>query len=191
MPNNEIEKTKNHVIKLEKQKKISKKNKKLIIDFVDKLLAEGHRKGNFSANRIKKYIYALVTMSKILEKDFDKATQTDINRLAAKIRERYNGETPRDYLVILRIFMRYVKELDGQKYGKNEFPDIVKKIDPGARQFPKIKRSSLLTFEDVKNWLITLKTLEIVVLCFFSMKVLVVLASLSVMKTIQVLKLVM
>ncbi len=151
MVNQVVESAKNHIIKLEKKKKISKKNKELIIGFIEKLQAEGHSKGAYSANRLRKYVYALSTITKILNKDFDKAKKKDINKLASIIRERYNGETPRDYLVMLRIFMRYVKELEGNEFEDNEYPDIVKKIKPGNRKFPRIKKSTLLTIEDVKK----------------------------------------
>jgi len=152
MANHVIESAKDHVINLANKGDISSKNKQLILYFVDKLIAEGHNKGAYSPNRIRKYLYGLVSMTRILGKDFDKANQIDINKLAATIREKYNGETPRDYLVMLRIFMKYVKERGKKKIlGENEFPDIVKNIKPGSRQFPKIKKSSLLTLDDVKE----------------------------------------
>jgi integrase len=151
MPNYIVEKAKQHIIKLENKGTISKKNKQLIIDFIDKLQAEGHSKGDYSDNRLKKYIYGLSTMTKLLGKDWDKATQIDINKLAATIRNDYKGETPRDYLVMLRIFMRYIKELDGDEFEENEFPDIVKKIKPGSRKYPKISVSKLLTIDDVNK----------------------------------------
>ncbi|MCK4365865.1 MAG: hypothetical protein KAW45_07425, partial [Thermoplasmatales archaeon] len=151
MTNHAIEKTKDHVIKLANKGDISNKNKQLILNFVDKLMAEGHKNGAYSPNRIRKYLYGLITMSKIIKKDFDKATKEDINQLAAKIRDDYTGETPRDYLVMLRIFMKYIKELDGERFNENEFPDIVKNIKPRNRRFPNIKKSSLLTLEDVKE----------------------------------------
>lgn len=151
MANHVVDTAKKHVIKLEIQNKISSKNKTLILDFIDKLQAEGHKNGAYSPNRVRKYIYGLISMTKILNKDFDKATQKDINKLASTIRENYNGETPRDYLVMLRIFMKYVKELEGKKFKEDEFPEIVENIKPGSRKFPKIKKSTLLTIEDIKK----------------------------------------
>ena len=74
-----------------------------------------------------------MSMAKILKKDFDKATKEEIDILAADIRDKYKGETPRDYLVMLRIFMKYIKELEGQEFGNHEFPKIVKDIEPGSR----------------------------------------------------------
>jgi len=151
MPNHVVEKAKQHIIKLETKGTISNENKKLIINFINKLQAEGHSKGDYSNNRLKKYVYALSTMTKLLNKNWDKATQIEINKLASTIRNEYKGETPRDYLVMLRIFIRYVKDPNGKKYQDDEFPDIVKHIKPGNRQYPKIKKSTLLTMEDVKK----------------------------------------
>ena len=99
MPNHSVEKAKSHINKLLDQNKLTKKNAEYILDFVATLSAR-----DFSDNRQRKYIYALSTMSQMYGKDFDKATRKEMNKLASKIRDTYNGETPRDYLVMLRLF---------------------------------------------------------------------------------------
>ncbi|OYT27974.1 hypothetical protein B6U98_05820 [Thermoplasmatales archaeon ex4572_165] len=146
MPSNSVEKAKNHVKKLFNQDKISKKNAEYILEFADRLSAK-----DFSDNRQRKYLYVLSKLVRIYGKDFDKATRKDMNNLASIIREKYNGETPRDYLVILRIFLRYVRDPDGKKYRKNEFPDEVSDIEPGSRKYKKMLPTELLTLDEVKN----------------------------------------
>ena len=146
MPNNEVEKAKNHVKKLLQRDEITKKNAQYILDFVEKLAAKG-----FSDNRQRKYLYSLSGISRMYGKNFDKASQKDMNKLAVEIRDRYNGETPRDYLVILRIFIKYIRELEGKKFSKNEFPVEVSDIAPGSRKYKKMLPTELLKLEEVKK----------------------------------------
>ena len=149
--NSTIEKAKNHIKKLIGNHTITKKNGKYILDFVEQLEAQGHSKGPYSKNRIRKYIYGLGSISKIYEKDFDKTTKENINNLASKIREKYEKETARDYLVILRLFIKYIWEQKGNEYEDGQFPDIIKKIKPGNRQPSKVKRTELLTTDDIEK----------------------------------------
>jgi site-specific recombinase XerD len=85
------------------------------------------------------------------KKDFEKYTREDMNALASHIREKYGQETARDYLVMLRLFIKYIWEQKGNEYEENEFPDVIKKIKPGNRHIPKIARAQLLSMDNVKE----------------------------------------
>jgi len=149
--NNSIEKVKNHIKQLATSGSITKMNSQNILGFVAQLEAQGHSKGPYSKNRIKKYLYGLGSLCQILDKDFDKATRDDMNILASKIRNKYAKETSRDYLVILRLFIKYIWELKGYEYEENQFPDIIKKIKPGNKQPTKVKRTQLLSMDDINK----------------------------------------
>ena len=146
MPKNSVTKAKEHVKSLLDQNKITQKNAEYILEFVETLSARG-----FSNNRQRKYLYALSMLSRMYNKDFDKATRKDMNKLATTIRDKYNGETPRDYLVILRLFLKYIRTQEGKQYGKNEFPEEVSDIEPGSRKYKKMLPTELLTFDEVKK----------------------------------------
>ena len=58
--------------KLKTDKQVSQKNKNLILDFIDYLLAAG-----LSESRVMKYLYSLKQTSKLLKKDFTSINKKD------------------------------------------------------------------------------------------------------------------
>ena len=148
------DKTKDYCIKQGNKGIISKRNSKIIIAFTDNLLATGHRKGPYSEKRLRKYIYGLTSVAKILNIYFDKADKKDINRTVAGIRSsKWSNETIRDYLVFLKGIIRYIVDPDGSEYSIEdaEFPQLVKHIKPGRRGKSKVQKSDLLTVKDIKK----------------------------------------
>jgi site-specific recombinase XerD len=149
--NGTVEKAKAHIARMEKNKKITKNNSKQILAFVAQLQAQGHKKGPYSKKRITKYLYGLGALAQTTRKDFEVYNKEDINELVFYIRNKYGQETARDYLVIFRLFIKYIWEQKGNEYEENEFPDIIKKIKPGSRQIPKIASAQLLTMDDINK----------------------------------------
>ena len=131
---------------------ITKKNSDLIKKYISRLQAIGHRKGPYSNKRLKKIIYSLISMSKMMGNiNFDKASQEEIESLVGVIRRKYKGDTPRDYIVMLRMFIRYLYDPQGKKYNFYEYPDIVKNISTGKRYHTEIKRSDIYTRDEIKK----------------------------------------
>jgi integrase/recombinase XerD len=145
-----VEQAKEHIRDLTQERKITNRNAQDVLAFVAQLQAQGHKKGPYSKKRLTKYLYGLGSLSKMTRKDFEKSTRDDMNALASHIREKYGKETARDYLVMLRLFIKYLWEKKGFEFEDNEYPDIVKKIKPGNIKIQKIARAQLLTMDDVK-----------------------------------------
>ncbi len=84
---------------------ITDNNKKLIKDFLDYCFVEG-----LSVLRVVKYANTLLTLAKILDEDFDKATKQDITRVVGKIeRNGYLAWTKKDFKVILEKFYKCLR----------------------------------------------------------------------------------
>ena len=69
-----------HSVKADKQ--LSDANRKSILRFISDLQAEG-----IGQPRVIKYLYILPKLSKLLKKDFQKATVTDIKRVVNEINQ--------------------------------------------------------------------------------------------------------
>jgi len=97
-------------------KDVIPENKKHILTFVDLLSAEG-----ISKARQIKYLYNLKTISKLLDKDFDKANRSDIEKLCSKINnsEKYTEWTKHDFRAEIKRFYKWLKQTD-------EYPPEVK-----------------------------------------------------------------
>ncbi len=126
---------------VEKDGRLSSRNKELILKFRDELMAEG-----LSEFRVIKYLRHLRKLGILLNKDFDKATLEDIKRLMAEIESSGLKEwSKHDYKVALKRFYRW---LYGLPPGKD--PEITEwirtTIKNGGRKLPE----DLLTQEEVK-----------------------------------------
>ncbi|RLF56542.1 MAG: hypothetical protein DRN27_09540 [Thermoplasmata archaeon] len=130
---------------------ISKRNSILINNYISRLQAVGHRKGTYSNKRLRKIIYSLISMSQMINVDFDKAKQLDIESLVGLIRRRYKGDTPRDYIVMLRMFIRYIDDPKGEKYEYNEYPPIIKGINTGVRYKTEVQRADIFDKDEIKK----------------------------------------
>ncbi len=139
--------------KIKKEKRISEKNKKLIIKFMKHCFAEG-----LSIPRIATYLQILKSLAIQLRKDFDKATKKDIMRLVERIeREGYrikvNGKTIRkkysewakhDRKVTLKKFYRWLK-------GTDVYPEEVRWIKTTSKAGTKILPEEILSEEEIKK----------------------------------------
>ncbi len=125
---------------IKKTKDINSANKEYILKFIDRISAEG-----LSKARQIKYIYNLKTISKLLDKDFNKATKSDIEKLCSKINNSdYTAWTKHDFLAEIKRFYRWLKQTE-------EYPPEVKWIKNNMKRSRRKLPKELLTIEDVKE----------------------------------------
>lgn len=138
----------NCIQRLKKHKKISRKNKQLILKFKDEFFSLG-----MSVRRVLKYMQYLRRMAILLQEDFDQATKEGIKELVRKIdRMKKKGEdrqvsdyTKYDCKVMLKKFYK-VMEGDNQEY-----PDKIKWLKPKLNNDKKKLPEELLTKEEVRK----------------------------------------
>jgi integrase len=132
-----------------KNRDISEKNKKTISDFINYLSAEG-----LTHDRQSKYIYSLVQISKRAKnKDFAKLTKNDIVNIIGEINNSDFSEwTKRDYRIVLKRLIKYIREQEGNTYRPNEYPHEVLWLSSTIKKKDRRKYSKpILTPEDIKN----------------------------------------
>lgn len=122
---------------------ISKKNKKMILNFTDYLITQG-----LSKSRVIRYYSTLKQLAKDLGKDFDKATEQDIASVVSKIQQSNYAEwTKYTYKVMIKRFYKWVVYKDKCE----EYPTIVKWIkvtmNKGKLRLP--NEGDLLTEDDL------------------------------------------
>ena len=139
-----LEAGKNYIERLE----ITPKNKRLILSFIHQLSAEG-----ITNVRQCKYIYAFGTISKLLDgKDFTKLTKQDITKYCSKVNGAdYTEWTKRDFKIIIKRFMKWLREQEGKKFDKHQYPEEVKWISTTMKNNRQHLPSELLTIDDVKK----------------------------------------
>lgn len=129
---------------------ISRKNKKLILDFDRACFLEGLGK----PRRIKLVSSLLMLARKYLKKDFDEATGKDIKETVLKIesREDYSVWTKQGYRAILKKFYKWLKYGDNYRQ-RNEYPKIVSWINTNIKKKdqPKVQASDILTEKEIKR----------------------------------------
>ncbi len=137
-----LESGKKYIERLE----ITPKNKKLILQFVEQLSAEGLTK-----IRQIKYLYAFGTICKLLDgKDFSKLTKQDITNYCSKVNNAdYTEWTKRDFKIMIKRFMKWLREQEGQEFEKRQYPNEVKWITTTMKENRLGYSKKLLTFEDV------------------------------------------
>jgi len=127
--------------------KISKENYEHITSLLNKLDAKGLEK--YSYNRKIKYVCVLSILCRdYYKKDFANITTKEAEAIVIKLRNDY--KTPRDYIVLLRIFVKSIYEDGGHKYRKQEYPDVVSYIEPGSEKIREMKKEELITPEEFK-----------------------------------------
>lgn len=134
----------NHLEKVD----INPKNKKLIRSFIDDLSADG-----ISKDRQSKYIYTTMKINEgVKNKDFHKLTRDDIKRFIAHINNTDFSEwTKRDYRIIIKRLIKYVKEKEGKRFLKGRYPLEVEWINTSMKRTRKKLPEELLTIDDVKK----------------------------------------
>ncbi len=99
-----------------------------------------------SLARQHKCLNTLRQLSRILGKKFDDATKDDMVRLVAEIEQKnLSTLTKRDYKVILKLFYKWLFN------SEDGYPPVVKWIRPARDGSSKLKRSDLLTSDEIKK----------------------------------------
>ena len=138
-----LESAKNHI----KELNTTPKNKQLILSFIDQLSAEG-----ITRVRQCKYLYAFTTVAKLIPKDFHKINKQDILTYCSTINSsEYTEWTKRDFKIIIKRFVKWLREQEGQIFDKHQYPEEVKWITTTMKRERKKKPSELLSIEDVKK----------------------------------------
>lgn len=139
---------KNSVIPNEDKKIISETNKKTITKFIEQLVAE-----NLTKDRQAKYIYTLINISRRIDnKDFFKVNKDDVVNLISEInRTNFSEWTKRDYRIVIKRIMKYVREQQGKTFQNKQYPPEVSWLNVSMKkariEYPK----ELLTIDDVKS----------------------------------------
>jgi len=119
---------------------ITEKNKKLIKEFLDYCFAEG-----LSVPRVIKYATTLLSLARLLGKDFDKTTKQDIVRVVGKIeRNSYSAWTKKDFKVTLKKFYKWLRQTD-------DYPEEVKWLKTTLKKSEEKLPEELLTEEDIQK----------------------------------------
>jgi len=120
---------------------LSRKNKKLLLDFTNYLIAQGISKG-----RVVKYLNHLRRVAEIAEKDLDKIGREDLVKIVGEIQksENYSEWTKHDYKVALKKFFKWLK---GEQEGRL-FTDWFKvTVKNNNKKLPE----ELLTVSDIEK----------------------------------------
>jgi integrase len=135
--------------KLKKDKKITERNKELIMDFLDYLFVE-----NLSRSRILKYLYILKQSVKIFNKDFDKISKKDVTHFYKYINtnDDYEEWTKHDYKVLTRRFYQWIQKKVNIKSDETReaIDEICKKEIKRAKSREK-RPEHLITGEEVRR----------------------------------------
>jgi len=136
---------------IKKSRRITARNKELILNFKEHMEAEG-----LSLARILYYMYRMKRIAHHLKKDFDKATKSDLMQLVARINteklnngHEYSEKSKKDFAVSLSKFYRW---LNGNGEDK---PDILKgkwlvtAVD--SEKCLKVTKKDLITPTEVKS----------------------------------------
>jgi integrase/recombinase XerD len=120
--------------------KISKKNKELILKFIDSCYANG-----IGQLRIAKYLSVMRLIAEGLNKDFDKVEKEDLVKYLAKLeKSEYAENTKKDYKVAIKRFYKWLN-------GDTEYPKLVTWIKANVKRTRQKLPEDLLTEEDIKK----------------------------------------
>jgi len=117
------------------------KTKKQIEDFSRIRLAKGSSK-----LRVVKCMYCIRYLAGWLNKDFSKATKTDLIKLVTEIDSKnYSDYTRYDFKIVLKMFYKWLLGKD------EEFPKVIKWLKPRLKNAKHKLPEELLTAEEVAN----------------------------------------
>jgi len=141
-------------IKLLEESSLSKHNKDLIMGFHNYLFSKGS-----SEKRVGKLVGQLRRLASHLQKDFDKATITDVQDLVAFFnrQERLSQATKSDYRRCLKQFYLYLEDKDDRLDSENreerlrwkKFYKYIRKEVKRGKETKEIDQSKLLTDNDI------------------------------------------
>lgn len=122
-------------------------NTELIFQFLDRLSAEG-----IKPVRQVKYLYAFTTVARLIPKDFHIITRQDVEKFCSAINNGpYTEWTKRDFKIIIKRFVKWIHEQQGETFDKNQYPEEVKWINTSMKREREKLPSELLTIDDVKR----------------------------------------
>jgi integrase len=125
---------------LKKNAKISATNRRLILAFHQRSVAEG-----LSTPRLVRYVHILSKLAEELGKGFSNATREDITRLVAQVENRPLSDwTKQSYKVVLKKFYKWLKHTKG-------YPKEVDWIRTPSRIRNSILPTDLLNEDDIKR----------------------------------------
>jgi len=134
-----------NTIKNLRKSRINEEDRKLILDLMPHLKAEG-----LSDGRISKYVFHLLSMARIvyeLDFKFQEVDKKNIEEFVARIESSdYTENTKHDYKVILKRFDQWLR---GSDRDEHEYPSEVKWIKTTIKRSKRRLPEDLLTQEEV------------------------------------------
>lgn len=135
---------------IKNSKEVSRKNKKLIIDFHDFCFSEG-----LSVSKIERYLYDLFRFAKSMEKDLNKTTKRDMQKVVAEIEKKeWTPNSKHTFKVMLKKFYRFVANIDE----KGVYPENIKWLRTNVKNNHKKLPEELLTEEEIELMIRNAKT---------------------------------
>ena len=132
-------------IRIKTNLKTSEPNKRIILKFYKKLLAE-----NLSKPRVVYYLGRLLTIAIWIKKDFTKTTKKDIEDVMRKINQMdYTEWTKKDYRVTLKKFYKWLRGCDERGMYPSEVSWINTHVSIDKQELP----NNLPNEEDMKKML--------------------------------------
>jgi integrase/recombinase XerD len=127
---------------------INEKNKEMITSFVNYLAAD-----DLTKDRQSKYIYTCVRLSQRMNnRVFSTLMKKDIENIVAEINNSDFSEwTKRDYRIILKRLMKFIREREGSVFRKGEYPLEVAWLSSTMKKARKKLPKELLTIDDIKE----------------------------------------
>lgn len=126
--------------RLHKRESVSKRNRELILKFIERQTSTGEVK----ERRVLKYLNELPNWAEWLGKDFDKVTQDDLTRALSILESKgYKDWTKFSYKVVLKTFYGFLTD--------GEPPKFIKNIRARRNRNGIKKASDMLTVNEVKK----------------------------------------
>ncbi|NVM54929.1 MAG: tyrosine-type recombinase/integrase, partial [Candidatus Helarchaeota archaeon] len=128
--------------RLKKDSSISKRNRELILSFVERCSADG-----IKAKRQFKYIYGLKKIALMLGKDLDKTNKEDLQRLVARINtSSFKEWTKHDYKVTIK---KFYKLMEGNDDDPDYCPKKIRWMKTTMKEEDFVNPNELLRSDDV------------------------------------------
>jgi len=126
---------------------VSKKDRDLILEFIDECRAEG-----LSNARVVSYLRLLRLSKRFLKKDFADVTKQDMKKAIANLEgSDFKEWTKQGYRITFKKFFRwYAIEKLGQKLKRKEYPEIVDWYETTMKKEKKRLPEGILNEDDVK-----------------------------------------
>ena len=150
------EQLKKKLIQIKESDKLSAKNKKIIVTFLDWGKVQGNKGAGLSDARLFKYAVYLFNLAKWLDKDFPKADMNDIEKVVEKIKDNgFAASTITSYNIALRSFYKwlYGSEFvsENNRTDGDIYPKIVRWINTSEKNHSKRTADEIFSPEDIEK----------------------------------------